>query len=151
VLDEATLLAETARHGGRPSAQTCLWNFGVFGGEVSAAAIPGPAWLTSTLVLPGAMSAGEEGIAVNPATGRVYVTDGPGDRLFILQDGPTAGGIAFVTSVAVGDNPQGVAVNLATNKVYVANARSAGAPYGTLTVIDGATHAILKTVDLVGP
>jgi uncharacterized repeat protein (TIGR01451 family) len=151
VLDEATLLAETARHGGRPSAQTCLWNFGVFGGEVSAAAIPGPAWLTSTLVLPGAISAGEEGIAVNPATGRVYVTDGPGDRLFILQDGPTAGGIAFVTSVAVGDNPQGVAVNPATNKVYVANARSAGAPYGTLTVIDGATHAILKTVDLVGP
>jgi uncharacterized repeat protein (TIGR01451 family) len=149
VLDEATLLAETARHGGRPSAETCLWNFGVMGEDIGIAAIPGPAWV-KTLDLPAAASAGEEGIAVNPLTGRVYVTDGAGDQLFVLQDSPTPASIGWVATVTVGDNPQGVGVNPVTNKIYVANARNLSAPYGTVSVVNGATNAVIKTINL-GP
>jgi DNA-binding beta-propeller fold protein YncE len=147
VLDEATLLAETARHGGRPAAETCLWNFGITGNDVDIAAIPGPAWV-ATLDLPGAVSAGEEGIAVNPVTGRVYVTDGAGDQLFVLQDSTTPAQIDLVTTVGVGDNPQGVDVNTETNKVYVANARNPDAPYGTVSVVDGANNMVITTVNL---
>jgi uncharacterized repeat protein (TIGR01451 family) len=149
VLDEATLLAETARHGGRPAAETCLWNFGITGNDIDIAAIPGPAWV-ATLDLPGAVSAGEEGIAVNPVTGRVYVTDGAGDQLFVLQDSTTPAQISLVATVPVGDNPQGVGVNVETNKVYVANARNSSAPYGTLSVVNGANNTLIKTINL-GP
>jgi DNA-binding beta-propeller fold protein YncE len=145
------LLAETAKHGGRPSDETCLWNFGINAEDISIAAIPGPAWITNPLGLPGAISAGEEGIAVNPVTGRVYVTDGPGDRLFVLQDSITPTNISLVATIAnVGDNPQGVAANPQTNKVYVANARSIDAPYGTVSVVDGASNGVIKTIAL-GP
>jgi uncharacterized repeat protein (TIGR01451 family) len=151
VLDEDKLLAETAKHGGRPSDETCLWNFGINAEDISVAAIPGPAWITNPVGLPGAVSAGEEGIAVNPATGRVYVTDGPGDRLFVLQDSITPTNISLVATIAnVGDNPQGVAVNPQTNKVYVANARNIDAPYGTVSVVDGASNVVIKTISL-GP
>ena len=149
VLDEATLLAETAEHGGRPAAQTCLWNFGVTGEDIDMAAIPGPAWV-ATVDLPGAVSAGEEGIAVNPVTGRVYVTDGAGNRLFVLQDSVTPAQISLVETVIVGDNPQGVDVNAETNKVYVANAWNASAPYGTLSVVNGADNTLITTINL-GP
>jgi len=149
VLDEAVLLAETAEHGGRPSGQTCLWNFGITGQDIDIAAIPGPAWI-ATLDLTGAVSAGEEGVAVNPVTGRVYVTDAPGDKLFVIQDSSTPANIALVTSVAVGDNPQGVDVNPQTNRVYVGNARNSSAPYGTISVVDGSTNTLIKTINL-GP
>jgi uncharacterized repeat protein (TIGR01451 family) len=151
VLDEDKLLAETAKHGGRPSDETCLWNFGINAEDISVAAIPGPAWTTNAVGLPGAISAGEEGIAVNPVTGRVYVTDGPGDRLFVIQDSVTPTNISLVATIAnVGDNPQGVAVNPQTNKVYVANARSIDAPYGTVSVVDGALNGVIKTI-VLGP
>jgi uncharacterized repeat protein (TIGR01451 family) len=149
VLDEALLLAETANHGGRPSAETCLWNFGLTGADIDIAAIPGPAWV-ATLDLPGAISAGEEGIAVNPTTGKVYITDGPGDQLFVLQDSPTPANIGWVTTVAVGDNPQGVDANPVTNKIYVANARNVSASYGTISVVNGTTHGVIKAINL-GP
>jgi DNA-binding beta-propeller fold protein YncE len=149
VLDEDTLLAETARQGGRPSAQTCLWNFGITADDVGIAAIPGPAWV-ATLDLPGAVSAGEEGITVNPVTGRVYVTDGASDQLFVLQDNINPTQISLVTTVRVGDNPQGVGVNSLTKKVYVANARDGNAPYGTVSVVDGVNNTLLTTINL-GP
>jgi uncharacterized repeat protein (TIGR01451 family) len=149
VLDEARLLSETATRGGRPSAQTCLWNF-ITGEDVSMSAIPGPAWINQGLDLPGAISAGEEGIAINPVTGRVYVTDGPGDKLHVLRDSTTPADIAWLAAISVGDNPQGVAVNPETNKIYVANARDTSAPYGTVTVVDGNTNTVIKTI-VLGP
>jgi DNA-binding beta-propeller fold protein YncE len=149
VLDEDVLLSWTANHGGRPSGETCLWNFGVTGGDVGTTAIPGPAWI-ATLDLSGAVSAGEEGIAVNSVTGRVYVTDGAGDQLFVLQDSITPANINLVTTVAVGDNPQGVDVNPESNKVYVANAHDTNAMNGTVSVVDGVTNVVSKTIELAG-
>jgi uncharacterized repeat protein (TIGR01451 family) len=147
VLDEDMLLAET---GGHPSDLTCDWNFLQGSGDVGIQAIPGPAWIR-TVELPGATSAGEEGITVNPVTGRVYVTDGPANKLFVVQDSATPTNISLMTTVAnVGDYPQGVGVNPTTNKVYVANARNAGAPYGTVSVVNGATNIVTKTINL-GP
>jgi DNA-binding beta-propeller fold protein YncE len=147
VLDEEVLLDET---GGAPSDATCDWNFPQSAGDVEVAAIPGPAWV-KTLVLAGAVSAGEEGIAVNPVTGRVYVTDGPGNKLFVLQDSITETGISLEATVADGfDNPQGVDVNPETNRVYVANARNVSAAYGTVSVVNGATNVVTKTI-VLGP
>jgi hypothetical protein len=146
VLDEDTLLENT---GGPPSDQTCLWNFGLSTDDIGTTAIPGPAWI-ATVDLPGAISAGEEGVTANPVTGRVYVTDGPGDQLFVIQDSITPTNISLVTTVAVDDNPQGVDVNPQTNKIYVANAHDTGAPYGTVSVVDGATNVVTKTI-VLGP
>ena len=41
-----------------------------------------------------------------------------------------------------------IETNFDTNKVYVANARDANAPYGTVTVIDGATDTVIVTIPL---
>lgn len=140
VLDEDALL-EAA--GGQPSAETCDWNFLPLGTQ----ALPGKGWV-QTLELPGAKSAGEEGIAVNASTDKVYVTDGPTDQAFVIQDSMTDTDISLVGTVPVGDNPQGVGANAATNKVYVANARSISSPWGTLTVLDGAGDTVSTTIDL---
>jgi DNA-binding beta-propeller fold protein YncE len=55
-----------------------------------------------------------------------------------------------VTNVAVGDNPQGVDVNPETNRVYVANAGGSTDPYGTVSVVNGATNVVTKTI-ILGP
>ena len=78
----------------------------------------------------------------------MYVTDGAGDQLFVLQDSTTPAQISLVTTVPVGDNPQGVDVNAETNKVYVANARNPDAPYGTLSVVSGANNTLITTINL---
>jgi DNA-binding beta-propeller fold protein YncE len=85
----------------------------------------------------------EEGIAVNPNSGYVYVTNGKSDTLSILRDSSTVSQIQWIKDIAVGDRPTGVDVDLATNTIYVGNADSRD-----LTVISGATHTILKTIPL---
>ena len=145
VLDENVLLQET---GGPPSDSTCRWNF--LQGNVSTQAIPGPAWV-SNITLPGAVFAGQEGLAVNPVTNRVYVTDSPSDTLFVIDYDPATNSATSITRVTVGDNPQGVDVNPLTNKIYVGNARSLGDPYGTVSVVDGATNTVIKTIPLKKP
>ncbi|HFD39182.1 MAG TPA: DUF11 domain-containing protein, partial [Anaerolineae bacterium] len=85
----------------------------------------------------------EEGIAVNPRTGYVYVTNGESDTVSIIQDAADPADIHWVMDLAVGDRPQGVAVDVPANLIYVGNADSRD-----LTVIDGATHTISKTIPL---
>jgi DNA-binding beta-propeller fold protein YncE len=81
----------------------------------------------------------------------VYVTDGPGDQLFVLQDSITPTNISLILpAVGVGDNPQGVDVNPETNRVYVANAGGSTDPYGTVSVVNGATNVVTKTI-VLGP
>jgi YVTN family beta-propeller protein len=77
------------------------------------------------------------GVAVNPAAGRLYVTNSE-DATVSVIDVPSKAGIAIVT---VGTTPRGVAVNPVTNRIYVAN-------YGanTVSVIEGATNAVIATV-----
>jgi uncharacterized repeat protein (TIGR01451 family) len=85
----------------------------------------------------------EEGIAVNPRTGFVYVTNAEDDTMSVLRDDPDPDNIRWVTDVTVGDYPQGVDVNVETNLIYVGNALSRD-----LTEIDGATHTVVKTIPL---
>jgi YVTN family beta-propeller protein len=78
-------------------------------------------------------------LAIDEATGTVYVTNG-GDNTVSVIDGRTCNGT--VTSgcnqtpatVTVGSGPGGVAVDQATDSVYVANGGD-----NTVSVIDGAT------------
>ncbi|NIW48965.1 MAG: DUF11 domain-containing protein, partial [Gammaproteobacteria bacterium] len=151
VLDEATLLAEAQANGGPPSDLTCTWNF-LPNGQRSPTALPGRGWI-ATIPLSGASpaGAGHVGIAVNPLTGKVYITDGEANKLFIIQDGKTASLSLPIQIIDTGfDNPQGVDVNFVTNKVYVANARDVNAPYGSVTVVDGASNTVLDIIPLDG-
>ena len=75
----------------------------------------------------------EEGIAVNPRTGYVYVSNAGSDTVSVLRDDADPAKIGWVMDLAVGDYPQGVAVDVKTNRIYVGNAGSRD-----LTVIDGA-------------
>ena len=89
------------------------------------------------------MRAGEEGIDINPATARVFVSDTDGDAVFALQDDAVPGNIALVKSAAVGDYPQGVGANPVTNRVYVANSGDR-----TLSVVDGSSISVVDTIPL---
>jgi uncharacterized repeat protein (TIGR01451 family) len=85
----------------------------------------------------------EEGIAVNPLTGYVYVTNADSDTVSILRDAADPANIQWVKDVAVGEYPQGVDVDVKTNTIYVGNAESRD-----LSVIDGATQTVVKTIPL---
>ena len=149
VLDEAVLLGPQGTNGQPPSDTTCLWNF-LPNGQRSPTALPGKGWI-KTIILPGSSvaGAGHIGIAANPATNKVYVTDGDANKVFVIQDGDSASLNLPVQVISTGfDNPQGVDANPLTNKVYVANARNTLAPYGTVTVLDSNTNAVLEIVPL---
>lgn len=84
---------------------------------------------------------GEEGIAVNSSTGRVFITNARNNTLVVLQDGPTP---SSVVTVNVGTRPQGVDVNPATQKVYVGNTGS-----NNVTVLNAnPPFTITKTIPL---
>jgi YVTN family beta-propeller protein len=85
----------------------------------------------------------EEGIAVNPLTGYVYVTNADSDTVSILLDDPTPANIEWIMDLQVGQHPQGVDVDPTRNLIYVGNAWSRD-----LTVIDGSDHTIEKTIPL---
>ncbi len=85
----------------------------------------------------------EEGIAVNAQTGYVYVTNADDDTLSVIRDDVDPANIQWVQDIAVGNYPQGVDVDVKTNTIYVGNAESRD-----LTVIDGATHTVVKTIPL---
>jgi len=147
VLDEAAFLSAI---GGRPSAATCGAVLGMASQfeSRSIAAEPGVGWIARINL--GITNAGTEGIAVNPVTNKVYVTDGGGNRVFVFQDGDS-GSLSLPPWTITGfENPQGIAVNPATNKIYVANARATGDAYGIVLVIDGATDTVIKVIRLDG-
>ncbi len=87
----------------------------------------------------------EEGIAVNPRTNRVYVTNMYSDSVSVLQDDANVANIRWLLDIPVGDAPQGVGVNPAFNRVYVGNAGSK-----TLSIINGVTNVVIQTVPLPG-
>ena len=70
------------------------------------------------------------GLAINPASNKVYVVNPYNGRLSVI-DGATN----QVTTIAVGQNPTSIAVDPANNKIYVAHS---GLCEG-VTVLDGAT------------
>ncbi len=83
------------------------------------------------------------GVAVDPATDTVYVTNQNSGTVSVI-DGSTD---AETATISVGIWPGGIAVDPATDTVYVAN-------YGshTVSVIDGSTDAVTATVSVgAGP
>jgi len=96
-------------------------------------------WLTEIPVGAGA----EEGIAVNPLTGRVYVTNAEDDTVSVLQDATSPSGIHYLQDITVGDFPQGVAVDPGRDQIYVGNAWSRD-----LSVIDGERASVILTIPL---
>jgi len=85
----------------------------------------------------------EEGIAVNPLTGYVYVTNAESDTVSIIKDDLDPAQIKWIKDITVGDQPQGVDVDVKTDQIYVGNAGSRD-----LTVIDGANQTVDKTIPL---
>ncbi|OHD72137.1 MAG: hypothetical protein A2V99_01290 [Spirochaetes bacterium RBG_16_67_19] len=77
------------------------------------------------------------GVAVNPITNRVYVTNSLDNTVSVID------GIAdaVIATIPVGTAPRGVAVSKNYNKVYVANRLDA-----TISIIDGATNTVTNTV-----
>jgi uncharacterized repeat protein (TIGR01451 family) len=77
------------------------------------------------------------GVAVNPVTNRIYVTNS-WDYSASVIDGATN---TVVATIPVGGNPWGVAVNPTTNRIYVVNYTS-----DNVSVIDGGTNTVVATV-----
>ena len=77
------------------------------------------------------------GIAVNPATNRIYVANTGGNDVSVI-DGATN---LVIATVPAGSQPFDVAVNAVTNRVYVTNVSS-----HNVTVIDGASDTVAATV-----
>jgi DNA-binding beta-propeller fold protein YncE len=73
-------------------------------------------------------------LAVNPATGFIFVSDSCNGAIRAFTD--ASQGSAF-TFISVGGNPTALAVNPVTNKVYVALAGTSG-----VAVIDGQTNVV---------
>ncbi len=85
---------------------------------------------------------GPYGVAVNPTTNQIYVTDMPKHQLWVMDGGPPWG---CLPPIAVGHAPAGVAYNPANNHIYVTNTASKD-----VTVIDASTFAVLDPSLAVG-
>ncbi|TEU17475.1 MAG: DUF11 domain-containing protein [Anaerolineales bacterium] len=83
------------------------------------------------------------GVAVNPITNRVYVTDTGADSLVVI-DGTNN---ELLVSLPVGSYPDAVAVDPEANRIYVANAGD-----GSLWILDGTSHKFIGNVKVAeGP
>jgi YVTN family beta-propeller protein len=77
------------------------------------------------------------GVAVNPVTKKVYVTDEFSNSLSVISG--TSNSVEG--TIAVGDFPYGVAINPFDSRVYVTNRGS-----NTVSVIDGSTNTKLHNI-----
>ncbi|MCC6179771.1 MAG: YncE family protein [Chloroflexi bacterium] len=105
-------------------------------------ALPAPA--RAEVPLGTAISVGTQpwGVAVNPATNRIYATNRSAGTVSVI-DGQTNGLVG--SAITTGTEAAGVAVNPVTNRIYVTDPTA-----NTLAVIDGATNAVVSTI-AVGP
>lgn len=81
------------------------------------------------------------GVAVKPVSGRVYVVNGEGGTVSVI-DGETN---RVLATLSVGAKPRYIAANPTTNRLYVTHYFAKH-----LTMIDGATNEIIGTVALDG-
>lgn len=96
-------------------------------------------WIAEVEVGDGA----EDGIAVNPETNLVYVTNTQDGTVTVIQDAVSAADIEWVATVEVGEYPMGIDVDVTRNLIYAGNAGSRD-----LSVIDGETQAVVDTIPL---
>jgi YVTN family beta-propeller protein len=88
---------------------------------------------------------GPYGVAVNPATGNVYLTSPIFPEVLVFS---ASGALITTITDPSFDEPTGVAVNPATNMIYVANG---GCTCGnTVSVISGATNTVVAVVPVGG-
>jgi YVTN family beta-propeller protein len=117
------------------AASTALWS----GGPQTAFAQPS---VIATIPIPGAAH-GPYGVAVNPTTNRMYVTNIHSGNISVIDTGTDK----VVAVVPVGEEPHAVDVNTSTNRVYVTNSQS-----DSVSVLDGATDTVVATVPVeAGP
>ncbi len=99
---------------------------------------PGPSPTPTETPLPPPLDY-PQAIAVDPDTGRLYVSSATNDRVYLL-DAVTLGTLG---STPVGDQPWGITYFAALDKVYVANWGD-----GTVSVLDGGTLKLLATIQV---
>lgn len=85
----------------------------------------------ATFLTPAGHAVGPKAVAVNPLTNKIYAAFA-GEVIVI--DGAT-NALTFIPSGSASAGPVAIGIDYTANKVYVPNAN------GTLTVIDGTTHA----------
>jgi YVTN family beta-propeller protein len=90
------------------------------------------------------------GVAVDPATDEIYVTNIMGDwpnetGTVSVIDGSTN---TMTATIDVGSGPFGVAVDPATGDVYVTDCINTTCDEGAVLVIDGATNTVTATIDV---
>jgi YVTN family beta-propeller protein len=86
-----------------------------------------------------------EGIAVNPANNRIYVSIG-GPSVVVI-DGATN---TVIDTISVSQGTGFIAANLVTGRVYAAGCNSSQTPACGVTVIDGTSNAIISTIPVAG-
>jgi YVTN family beta-propeller protein len=80
-------------------------------------------------------------VALNPASGRLYVVNHTSDSVTVVD----AAQSSVVGTIAVGHKPQGIAVDAKRNRIYVANRSDS-----SVSVIDGAQNKVVRTVPVAG-
>jgi len=78
------------------------------------------------------------GIAVNPTTNLIYVTNMRDDNVSVI-DGVTH---EVVTNIAVGNAPLGIGVDPSINQIYVGDGNG-------ISVIDGDINQVITTIELI--
>jgi YVTN family beta-propeller protein len=92
----------------------------------------------ATVPPPSGTEISPRGIALNPATHRVYAVNTASGTVSVAGNPSHSPG-----EIKVGVEPEAIAVNPITNRVYVANSGS-----GNVSVIDGATDQVVATVSV---
>ena len=92
--------------------------------------------LTPTVIATMTVGTKPTGVAVNPNTNLIYVSNFISNSLSVI-DGATN---TVVSTIPVNSGPHGVAVNPLTNRIYV------GIYYGSVSVIDGDTNTVIDSI-----
>jgi len=77
------------------------------------------------------------GIAINPATNTIYVTNHDSNTVSVINGATNT----MVATIPVGNNPMAIAVNPVTNTIYVGNFGET-----SVSVISGVTNAVTATL-----
>jgi YVTN family beta-propeller protein len=97
-------------------------------------------------VTPVTVGNGPRGPGINPLTNRIYVPNN-GDNTVSVVDGATNTVITTI-SAGVGAVPFAAGVNVLNNKIYVTHNSPNPSTPGIVTVINGVTNAVVKTLGM---
>jgi YVTN family beta-propeller protein len=105
---------------------------------------------TNSLVAAVEVGTGPVAVALNPAGTSAYVVDGGSNQVSVIDTATTTVATAIpLNSFPLGGYPSGAAVSPDGGRLYVTNSYTGGND-GTVSIIDTASNAIVRTVT-VGP